>query len=125
MIRKLADHLADIECADRAFANQCFSGTTIMEIDAVIENIMLRKSIMITCDDKDSICDFIITRLNKSATIVNATGAYTHEQRYIIFTTLTRNQALALRQYIHENHLHAFISMSSTSEVFGKGFSSI
>ena len=53
------------------------------------------------------------------------TGAYTHEQRYIIFTTLTRKQALALRQYIHENHLHAFISMSSTSEVFGKGFSSI
>ena len=38
------------------------------------------------------------------------TGAYTHEQRYIIFTTLTRKQALALRQYIHENHLHAFIS---------------
>lgn len=53
------------------------------------------------------------------------TGAYTHEQRYIIFTTLTRKQALALRQYIHENHLHAFISMSSASEVFGKGFSSI
>ena len=37
MIRKLADHLADIECADRAFANQCFSGTVIMNIDAVIE----------------------------------------------------------------------------------------
>lgn len=104
-----------------------FVGLTLKSfmIDAVIENIMLRKSIMITCDDKDSICDFIITELNKSATIVNATGAYTHEQRYIIFTTLTRKQALALRQYIHANHLHAFISMSSTSEVFGKGFSSI
>ena len=104
-----------------------FVGLTLKSfmIDAVIENIMLRKSIVITCDDKDSICDFIITKLNKSATIVNATGAYTHEQRYIIFTTLTRKQALALRQYIHENHLHAFISMSSTSEVFGKGFSSI
>ena len=69
-----------------------FVGLTLKSfmIDAVIENIMLRKSIMITCDDKDSICDFIITKLNKSATIVNATGAYTHEQRYIIFTTLTK-----------------------------------
>ena len=55
-----------------------FVGLTLKSfmIDAVIENIMLRKSIMITCDDKDSICDFIITKLNKSATIVNATGAY-------------------------------------------------
>ena len=40
-----------------------FVGLTLKSfmIDAVIENIMLRKSIMITCDDKDSICDFIIT----------------------------------------------------------------
>lgn len=37
LIRKLADHLADIECEDRAFANQCFAGTAVMKIDAVIE----------------------------------------------------------------------------------------
>lgn len=35
-------------------------------IDAIIENIMLRKSIMLICDDKDVICDYIIlTRWRK------------------------------------------------------------
>lgn len=39
----------------------------------------LRKSIMITCDDKDAICHFITGELQKGATIVEATGAYTNE----------------------------------------------
>ncbi len=104
-----------------------FVGLTLKSflIDAIIENIMLRKSVMITCDDKDLICRFITEDLNKSATIVNAKGAYTNEDKYLIFTTLTRQQAAAVRGFIHENHLRAFISMSSTSEVFGKGFTSI
>ncbi len=104
-----------------------FVGLTLKSflIDAIIENIMLRKSIMITCDDKDSICHFITDELGKGATIVEATGAYTNEKRYLIFTTLTRKQAAALRVFIHQNKLRAFISMSSTSEVFGKGFTSI
>lgn len=104
-----------------------FVGLTLKSflIDAIIENIMLRKSVMITCDDKNLICRFITEDLNKSATIVNAKGAYTNEDKYLIFTTLTRQQAAAVRGFIHENHLRAFISMSSTSEVFGKGFTSI
>lgn len=104
-----------------------FVGLTVKSflIDAIIENIMLRKSIMITCDDKDAICHFITGELQKGATIVEATGAYTNAKRYLIFTTLTRKQAAVLRSFIHQNKLHAFISMSSTSEVFGKGFTSI
>ena len=104
-----------------------FVGLTLKSflIDAIIENIMLRKSVMITCEDKDAICHYITNELNKSATIVNAKGAYTNEDKYLIFTTLTRKQAAAVRAFIHQNNLTAFISMSSTSEVFGKGFSSI
>ena len=94
-------------------------------VDATIENIMLRKSIMITCNDKDAICKFITEELNKSSTIVEAKGAYTNDDTYLIFTTLTRHQAVAVRTFIHTNHLNAFISMSSTSEVFGKGFTSV
>lgn len=94
-------------------------------IDAIIENIMLRKSIMLICNDKDVICDFIINELGKSATYVDAKGAYTGERNYIIFSTLTKKQAVELRHFIHENKLHAFMSVMSTSEVFGKGFSSL
>lgn len=94
-------------------------------IDAIIENIMLRKSIMLICDDKDVICNYIINVLGKSATYVEARGAYTGERNYIVFSTLTKKQAIELRSFIHQNKLHAFMSVMSTSEVFGKGFSSL
>lgn len=91
----------------------------------MIENIMLRKSIMLICDDKDVICNYIINVLGKSATYVEARGAYTGERNYIVFSTLTKKQAVELRSFIHQNKLHAFMSVMSTSEVFGKGFSSL
>ena len=94
-------------------------------IDAIIENIMLRQSIMLICDDKDVICDYITNTLEKSATYVEARGAYTGERNYIVFSTLTKKQAIELRSFIHQNKLHAFMSVMSTSEVFGKGFSSL
>ena len=94
-------------------------------IDSIIENIMLRKLIMLICDDKDIICDFITNTLGKSATYVDACGAYSGEQNYIVFSTLTKKQAVDLRHFIHQNKLHAFMSVISTSEVFGKGFSAL
>ncbi len=104
-----------------------FVGLTVKSflIDSIIENITLCKSIMIICDDPEPICKYITQGLNKGATIVDGQGAYTHANKHIVFTTLTRRQAIVLRNYIHENRLNAFISVSSTSEVFGNGFSNI
>ncbi len=80
---------------------------------------------MIICKDTESIQDFIIHKLNRGATISQGRGAYTGVERSIIFTTLTRRQASQLRAYIRQNSLQAFITMSNTIDVFGKGFSSI
>lgn len=104
-----------------------FVGLTVKSfmIDAIIEDITLCKSIMIICDDYTKLCRFITDDLNKDATIVDAIGAYTHSGKYIIFTTLTRKQTMILRNYIREQSLPAFISVSSTSEVFGNGFASV
>lgn len=94
-------------------------------IDGIIETIKLRKAVMIVCDDADTISDYITHDLQKGATVSIAYGAYSHSRKYIIFSTMTKGQTVALRHYIRDNNLNAFISVSSTSEVFGKGFSSI
>ncbi len=104
-----------------------FVGLTVKSflIDGIIDNLNLRKSITIVCDDSEPICNFIMNTLGKGATITEGVGAYTHGKKYIVFTTLTRHQAVQLRSFIHDNDLKAFLSVSSTSEVFGKGFSTI
>ena len=40
----------------------------------------------------------------------------------IIFTALNRVQAVRLRNYIRQNDPEAFILISNTSEIIGKGF---
>ena len=44
---------------------------------------------------------------------------------YIILTALNRAQAVQLRNFIRQNEPTAFILISNTSEIIGKGFHSI
>jgi len=94
-------------------------------IDDVIENINLCKCFNIICDEPQPICDFIIHDLNRSATVYKAEGAYTHRGKYVVMTTMKRGQAIRLRNYIHRTEPTAFIVISNSSEIIGKGFLTI
>lgn len=91
-------------------------------IDDVIENINLCKCFNIICDDPKPICDFIINDLNRSATVYHAEGAFTHHDKTVIMTTMKRSQALKLRNYIKRVEPTAFMLISNSSEIIGKGF---
>lgn len=93
-------------------------------IDSVIESINLSKYFTVVCSNPEPICNFIMRRLNRSATVCSATGAYSHTHKYIILTAMKRPQAMLLRQFIRKNEPEAFILISNTSEIIGKGFSS-
>ena len=91
-------------------------------IDGVIENINMCKCFNIICDDPDPICDYIINGLNRSATVYEAKGAFTHHNKTVIMTTMKRSQAVRLRNYIKRVEPSAFILISNSSEIIGKGF---
>lgn len=91
-------------------------------IDEVLERIKMCKSILIVCDDKNAVCEFIMQNLHRGATYTPCNGAYTDKPHFMIFTTLTQREADCLQEYIHDKKLNAFMTMLSTTEVFGKGF---
>lgn len=91
-------------------------------VDSVIENINQRKSVTIITQNPHCICTFITENLKRSATIWTGEGAYTEERRYIVLSALNNTQAAALRKFVKMNDPAAFILISNTSEVFGKGF---
>lgn len=104
-----------------------FVGLTIKSflIDGIIENINLCKAFNIICEKPEPICNYIVHELNRSATISKATGAYTNRDKFEIITVLKRHQAMQLRQFIHDNSPDAFIIISNSSEIIGKGFFTI
>jgi len=96
--------------------------TKTLMIDSVIENMNLCKYFTVVCDDPEPICDFIHKELDRSATIFNAEGSYQHNEKKIILTVMKRNQAVRLRKFIRQQQPNAFIMITNSSEIIGKGF---
>ncbi len=91
-------------------------------IDTVIENINLCKYFNIVCTDPEPICNFIINVLHRDATVYEAKGAFTGGAKKVVMTVMNRSQAIQLRNYIKEAEPSAFIMITNTSEIIGKGF---
>lgn len=91
-------------------------------IDSAIENINLCKYFTIICNNPDPICDFIHTELDRSATVYQAQGAYSHQNKSVILTVMKRSQAVELRNFVKKTEPTAFIMITNSSEIIGKGF---
>ena len=91
-------------------------------VDSVIESINMSKYFTIVTHNPDEVIAYIKKELNRSATLVTGEGAYTHEGRKLILTVLNRAQAVRLRGYIRNIDPHAFIVITNTSQIIGKGF---
>lgn len=91
-------------------------------IDDVIENINLCKCFTIISENPEPITKYINDHLKRSATIYKAEGAYTHKEKTVIITVLKRSQAVQLRNFIRVTEPTAFITITKSSEIIGKGF---
>lgn len=94
-------------------------------IDNFIESFNLSKYFNVVCDCPEPICDFIVHTLNRSASVCVAKGAYSGKDKYLVLTALNRVQAVKLRNFIKQQEPTAFILISNTSEIIGKGFHSV
>lgn len=91
-------------------------------VDSVIENINLCKYFTVICEHPEPICNFITNELHRSATTYRAEGAYQHKEKIVIITILKRSQAVQLRDFIKVHEPTAFIAITNSSEIIGKGF---
>ena len=94
-------------------------------IDSFIEGFNLHKSFTVVTSNPEPIRRFITKDLKRGATVIKATGAFSGEDRYMIMTILKRHQAVTLRNYIKLYDEYAFIYITNTSEIVGKGFRGI
>ncbi len=94
-------------------------------VDLVIDGLRIKKVVtIISCKHKD-ILQYIMVTIHRGATLYKAWGAYTNNEEDVIMTVLSRRQAVALRNYIRSVDPEAFITITNSSEIIGKGFVSI
>lgn len=94
-------------------------------IDGFIENLNQSKYFNVVCNDPEPICNFIVHKLERGATVCHAQGAFSGQDKYVIFTAMNPSQAVKLRNFVKTSAPDAFILISNTSEIIGKGFHSI
>ena len=86
------------------------------------DSFRTKKCFQIITANPQPIIDFITVTLHRGATLEEVYGAYHHEKKTMIITVLTRAQALALRRFVHANDPHAFMVITASTEIVGKGF---
>lgn len=94
----------------------------VFVVDDILDSINLCKAFTIVTTKPQEIEEFILKDMHHSATVYNASGAYSGEDRTVIITVCRRSEALRLRKRINEIDPHSFIIITKTSEIMGKGF---
>ncbi|MEE1042929.1 MAG: YitT family protein, partial [Clostridia bacterium] len=91
-------------------------------VDSIIESINSCKYFIVITEKPDEISEYIIKEMHHGATVTDAVGSYTNTDKKMIHTVCKRIEAVRLRQYIKIIDPGAFVIITTTSEIVGRGF---
>lgn len=94
----------------------------IFIIDDILDSMNLCKAFTIITTKPEEISAFILEEMKHGATMYKGKGVYTQQDREIIMTVCKRTEAIRLRRKVKKIDPEAFIIITKTSEIFGKGF---
>lgn len=94
----------------------------VFVVDDILDSMNMCKAFTIITTKPDEINNFILTDMKHSATSYKGEGIYTHEPKEIIITVCKRSEAIRLRRKVKEIDPGAFIIITKSSEIMGKGF---
>ena len=91
-------------------------------VDMVLENINTHKYFHIITTKPAEIEAYITGTLKRGATELHGEGVYTHEDRTVVMTVMSRHEAVLLRKHVRRVDPQAFVLIMNTGEIVGKGF---
>jgi uncharacterized membrane-anchored protein YitT (DUF2179 family) len=91
-------------------------------IDLVLEGLSYTRALFIISDSANAIARAITTTMNRGATVLNATGAYSQERKDMVFSVMAKREVPRAREIVREVDPHAFVIITDVYEVLGEGF---
>lgn len=99
--------------------------TTSKTIDAILEGIGTTRTAFIISDKLDTIKKIIMNQMERGATILAATGAYTNMKKPVLMVSVRRREISQIRRIVKKEDKKAFMIVVNNAEVFGEGFKNI
>lgn len=98
------------------------SFVTGIVINRVIDGFDFKKNIIIISDLYEQLAPELMDSLGRGATYIKAQGAYTNQDKKIIFIVVRLRQVMTVRQIVQTIDPAAFMIISDVRDVVGKGF---
>ncbi len=92
-------------------------------VNGAIESLNSSKYLTIITVEGEKVAQYITKELHRGSTVSNSyRGGFSGDGKSVILTVVSRRQAVELKEFIKSVDPHAFIVISTTSNVIGKGF---
>lgn len=93
-------------------------------LDKVQTGLNVRKNVIIVSNNSEEIANEIIARLRRGVTFLEGIGAYTKEDKQVIYCIVTSNEIVKVKDIVDKIDPEAFLTINEVVEVKGSGFKS-
>lgn len=107
---------------DRAMYSLIAYFVAFKTIDITITGLDESKSVWIISDRSKMIGDAIMNRLGRGVTYINGEGAYSGDEKKVIFCVINRLEEAKLKEIVMECDQNAFLAVADIAEVRGGRF---
>lgn len=90
--------------------------------EAILQGFDRKKMVMIITDKTEEISKHILNELGRGVTFLHGEGAYTGDNKKVIYCIITLNQLVKIKSIIFDIDPRAFVTIIDAAEVQGKGF---
>ncbi len=105
---------------ERTLYSVVFFYASARVIEAVLTGFNRRKSILIISESANAIAEKIMKTANRGVTFLKGEGAYTGEEKNVIFTVASLTELPKIKELIYAIDSDAFVVVNETLEVIGK-----
>lgn len=91
-------------------------------VDSLIQGFNRVKYFTIVCSQPEAIERYITQTLRRTSTRLRGQGVYSGDDRTVLLCVVDRMQAVLLMDYVRAIDPHAFVMVTNTSEIVGRGF---
>jgi len=88
-------------------------------IDVTIEGLDEAKAAIIISDRYDEIAEAIMARLGRGVTYLDGRGAFSNDQKTVLYSVVTRLEVAKLKSIIQDKDESAFVTINDVSDVMG------
>lgn len=94
-------------------------------LDLVLSGIGTGKACFIVSGESEKIAKRIMDDMERGVTLLNATGAYSGQNRRVILSVVAGREVMTLKKIIREEDARAFMFITDTHETLGEGFGNL